>query len=421
MLLDADGVTLDLRAARDALGRSCAAGDAEGCAWLADRMAATGAPSADVLATATRACDGGSARACVALGTWTAIGLGTPKDEARANEYRRRARNLLAPACEEGDPDACVQLASGEELGWVDSARAAALDGRAGQAYAKLCDDGDVPACAHVAGRALLSGPLFGPISEAQSKLWSRICDLDVASVCLLLSHGGEDSVARDRSCRLGLVLACKGAAAQTLKAAACDDGEGEACSELAEALERAGADPAEPERLRARARKLLAAACSLYRGNCYLEAMMAEKAVGGPVDLDEAVAALEVPCKAAGHCDALGELLLRSPDPARATRGVALLEASCAERAEDCLTLASAFEHGGAVAKDAKRAREFATRAVRLLDAECAAGTCTACVSLADLYTSGGVGVAKSPKKAGDLRAKACGGGCRYACAGSD
>ncbi|HEY1956564.1 MAG TPA: hypothetical protein VGH28_13160 [Polyangiaceae bacterium] len=379
MLLFADGAARDLAGARDALGRACAANDGDGCAWLARRMAATGSPAADVLATAARGCDHGSGLACMTLASWTRHGYGATADAAKADALEARADGLLEAACTAGDDAACERRAQLVEP--HDRARAALLYGEANATTAKRCAENDVLACSSAAASVHLANPFQAPSGEALTVM-RHACDLDAGLVCAALAL--HDEAAKPKACSLGFADACDAERAATLNASACADGEGDACVKL--------------KRID-RARTLFTATC-VFDDGCWQAARMAEHGEGGPADFAEAVRMLEVPC-ASGSCGSLARLLLRG-DAAQRARGVSLLETECATSTDAC------FDAAAALPKTDRRARDLVERGNRTLEAKCAKDDCGACLDLAKHVES---------KRAAALQKKACATGCGFAC----
>jgi len=208
------------------------------CATASHRRAAIAAVAYD------RQCQRGDPRACAALGSMYADGVGVPRDDARAFEllvgacregdvvgwvnlgtlYSRPsaairdddlAAAIFGRACAEGVPLACANLGA-----LVAQGRGAVQDEeRARALFARSCTDGSPQGCFNLAARLEF---VRTPESDARAaELYQRSCDLGWGLGCerlATLRERGAPGVPRDagsarelfsEACELGRASAC--------------------------------------------------------------------------------------------------------------------------------------------------------------------------------------------------------------------
>ncbi len=140
MMLAGRGGPRDERGGAALAERACTARDSYGCAiWGGALASGRGVDAADPARAATllqQHCEAGSPMACDYLGALLGLGLGVPRDEARA-------RRLFEQACEH-EVSACFNLAAMLVSGTPDEASRA----RAARYVERACAEGLENACA---------------------------------------------------------------------------------------------------------------------------------------------------------------------------------------------------------------------------------------------------------------------------------
>jgi uncharacterized protein len=164
-----------------------------------------------------RACEGGSAEGCGALGWQYSTGRGVAQDRVRAGQLYRQA-------CDGGSMDSCfnlgvmLQAGSGVEQ---DFERALAL-------YHRACDGGSMPGCGRL-GVLYAEGAKVEPDYPRALALSRRACDAGH-----LVSCGNLGSMYED-----GLGVAKDDARAAALYGQVCDGGIAMGCEAVAELYQR--------------------------------------------------------------------------------------------------------------------------------------------------------------------------------------
>lgn len=201
------------------------------------------------------ACDGGVIEGCQAGGALQGI------DRARAD-------SLNARACEGGRAAACrLRAEAAGDLWWVAAcehgdgeacAQVAVLrpEAEAAQLQIKACERLHAPSCLPAAARALSEGD-----AEAARALYAARCALDPVDISCVLAQRVVAQGTLARSCGQRELEACHALCAQAPSASvcaasaealadACDAGDGPACRARAEALNSAGQDADEVNRI---------------------------------------------------------------------------------------------------------------------------------------------------------------------------
>jgi TPR repeat protein len=232
------GVRVDAARAIDYATRSCAAGYAWGC--LAVPAMDPGPPPDEVermrvagLALLDRGCTAGDGRDCAFLEELHRLGrAGVAVDADRAQTIADRAASRLAPRCDAGVVDACLQLAQVHHYALGDAARATALVRRARAIAAEGCDRGVAAACDQLG--YVTADPLFGVEADRDTSVrsYARACELGWADSCV-----SAEGRWHERGCELGEPLSCS-RAGQRARARAiyrwwCRAGDARACRDL--------------------------------------------------------------------------------------------------------------------------------------------------------------------------------------------
>ncbi len=282
MLMEGDGVRANAKRALALHKRTCRAGEARGCFYQAvlsekkpvfdtrrlkvyvDTCKAGYAPACyragDMLSRGERpepktiakmhkkACEGGSAWGCRALGLMYASGpQGVPKDPKRALDYTRRAcsmklesacqelRMLASRLCDEGSAKTCLMVANQygpkgmfkrddviASMMYQKACKGWVVEGcqKFEKTMASLCDAGDMGRCAVLAG-LYRKGTYVEKNAETAFALYSKSCDGAHGEACYeaarLMSAGKGVSRHRrkaktlyTRACEQGYTKACK-------------------------------------------------------------------------------------------------------------------------------------------------------------------------------------------------------------------
>ncbi len=201
------------------------------------------------------ACDGGVIEGCQAGGALQGIDRASADalnaracEGGRAAACRLRAESVGDPwwvsACELGDGEACADLAA-----LRPEAEAAALQ-------IKACEGGHPPSCLIAARRALAAGD-----AATAKALYATRCEALPDDIACTLAQHTEDRGALARACGQRDLEACHRLCAQAPSASvcaasaealasACSAGDGAACRARAEALNSAGQDADEVNRI---------------------------------------------------------------------------------------------------------------------------------------------------------------------------
>ncbi|HEX7601283.1 MAG TPA: tetratricopeptide repeat protein [Polyangiaceae bacterium] len=353
--------------ARALCDRGCDLGDSGACGGSGLlRLFGLGGPSDPPagLALLSKACEGGSAKACGNLGgTYVAGRFGVPPDPARGFA-------LLERACKEGYGYACVNLAR-TSLDLGDAVKSEAYGKRA-------CDQGEEGGCVVLGILAVRGYRRAEGAADQPESLFKRACDKGESLGCTALAdmyyfgHGGPKDERRGcelfvKSCEMGEAEGCRNAGycwsrgllgpvdpakAGEAFARACDGGNLAACVDLGMTYETQdrGLDHVASLYRRACDAKITEACANL--GRVYLNG------IGVARDLDKAEALFKATCveRSVAACNGLALIeVARSggwPDKADAIKKA--YEARCkANDAAACYTLALLLEDGPR-AKDA-------------------------------------------------------------------
>ncbi|TXD38883.1 sel1 repeat family protein [Lujinxingia vulgaris] len=213
----------------DPRAAQCEAGDAEACHELATSLAFDAERPEDLpisIELLTRACELERGQACHDLGLVYSQGVGVPKDP-------EQARQLLERACELGQEQSCTDarnIGAGTTL--ADYA----------PQWQQSCDEGDPQACLDLGIALLLNEDAADPTRAEE--LLMRACELDGAEGCLRLAELHEE-------------LGRPAAEVQARIEKACTADFGPACTALADRLKDAGAEQPRVDALYARACEL--------------------------------------------------------------------------------------------------------------------------------------------------------------------
>jgi hypothetical protein len=172
----------------------------------------------------TRACDGGFAYSCEALGAMYAEGWGVARNPRSAARYFSQEMSLFSKACDIGDATACGDLGSAYDEGYTvpkDFARSAQL-------YSKACSGGNLDACSSLA--LMYSEGRGVPKDYARADdLYSHNCFAGQASACsdwawdLESGLGVNRDLSKaqslyDKACSMGDSAGCEGSKAVSRK-----------------------------------------------------------------------------------------------------------------------------------------------------------------------------------------------------------
>jgi hypothetical protein len=302
-----------------------------------------------------RACDGGDARSCAALGAMFEAGKGAPLDKARALA-------LYKQGCDGGDPEGCASLGVMYEFGRFvgkDEARAMAL-------YEQACDAGGAHGCTSL-GNLYESGKGVAKDETRALGLYRKGCDGGHPVACSNLGVAYENGrgVVQDR------------ARAAQLFQKACDGGSASGCHNLGLLHEMGTGMP----RDRARAAQLFQQACD--GGNarsCASLGALADAGAGVPRDRIRAAALYQKACDGGypAACTSLGNMYEKGAGVALDKARAALLfqQACDGGNTPGCHDLAGIYERGDGPAQDR-------SAAVRFYQKACAAGFDPSCKAL--------------------------------------
>ena len=160
----------DMTRAAAVLKKACDGGEARGCGAL-------GAITAEAAAAASlfdKACSGGEARGCTDFGRALRAGKGVAQNESRA-------RTLLEQGCNGGDPRGCndaAEMAATGKGGGADMPRALSL-------YTKACNGGEAQSCNALGDLYDAGGPGVGKNPVSAEIFYRRGCYRGSPQACV--------------------------------------------------------------------------------------------------------------------------------------------------------------------------------------------------------------------------------------------
>jgi TPR repeat protein len=327
----------------------CGTGDIAACGVLGRAYARSrGRSRARGRELLARACGGGVAQACSALGDLRA-------DDGAGSGQDGNGTDALRIACELGDARGCELLAEAEWNDRFSGNKALALE-----SFARACQKGRLTSC-HALGRIRLDDPAT---RAAGVGLLTENCKHRFAASCLEVAALTAPLLSRRPDCAATLPLA----------AVACEEKNDEGCA-LADVctLDRADEHAAALSRLEQACARRRPLACF------YWAEARGQGDAGTPVAPERRRAAYEIACRSESRavplaCTRLAAADLASgSDPAVAQRALRTLREACDDAfAPACCQLADAYRDDRWSTADRKESDRLRAKACQLGETRC-------------------------------------------------